>query len=84
MCVSICSSLAVLCVVLAVTCISVISKFLSLGPLISSKIRASQAKNSQAKPSAWEAVQSILSHVVVEMIQSALREEQGWTHWLLC
>jgi hypothetical protein len=47
-------------------CISVIYKFLQLGTLISSKIWASQAKNSQTKPSAWEAVQSIPSHVVVK------------------
>jgi hypothetical protein len=57
---------------------------LEVGTLISSKIRASQAKNSQAKPSAWEAIQSVPSHMVGRVIQSALREEQGWTHLLQC
>jgi hypothetical protein len=47
---------AVLCVILDVMCIYVIYKFLVFGTLISSKIWASQAGNSQAKLSAWEAV----------------------------
>jgi hypothetical protein len=47
----------VLCVVLAVMCICVIEVF-EFGTLISSKIWASQAENSQAKLLAWEAVQA--------------------------
>jgi hypothetical protein len=57
---------------------------LEFGTLINSKIWARQAKKSQAKPSAWEAIQNISSLVVDRVIQSALREEQGWTHSLQC
>jgi hypothetical protein len=53
------------CVGLTVMYIYVIYK------LISSKIWASQAKNSKAKPLAWEAVQASLSHVVNRKTQSA-------------
>jgi hypothetical protein len=62
----------------------VIYKCLKLETLISNKIWESQAENSQAKPPGWEAVQASLSHVVNRKTQSALREEQGWTHLLQC
>jgi hypothetical protein len=72
------------CVVLTAMCICVIYKCLKFDTLISSKTWASQAENSQTKPSAWEAVQASLSHVLNRKTQSALREEKGWTHSLQC
>jgi hypothetical protein len=67
------SCFAVFCVVLAVMCICVIYKFLSLG---------SAARSGQA---AWEAVQKFLnSRVVNRKTQSAFREEQGLSHLLQC
>jgi hypothetical protein len=46
------------CVILTVICNDVIYKCLKSENLFSSKIWASQAENSQAKPLAWEAVQA--------------------------
>jgi hypothetical protein len=84
---SCCTAISVIltaCVVLVAMCICVICKCLKFETLISSKIWASQAENSQAKSPAWETVQGYLSHVVNGKTQSALREEQGWTHSLQC
>ncbi len=84
------SCCAVLCIILAACvgltamCIYVIYKCLKSEILISSKIWASQAENSQAKPLAWEAFQASPSHVVNRKTLSALRKEQGWTHSLWC
>jgi hypothetical protein len=47
------------CLVSVAMCIYVIYKRLKSETLISSKIWASQAENSQAKPPTWEAVQSV-------------------------
>jgi hypothetical protein len=72
------------CVVLAVMCICVIYKFLSLGLWSAAGSGQAKLENSQAKPLAWEAVQA--SHVTwwVKKTRSALRKEQGWTHSLQC
>ncbi len=47
-------------------------------------MNSNQAENSQAKLPAWEAVQASPSNMVNRKTQSALREEQGWTHFLQC
>ncbi len=52
------SCFVVLCVILVVMCICVIYKLLSLGLWSAANICASQAKNNQAKPSAWEAAKA--------------------------
>ncbi len=77
------SCCVVLCV-LAVTYISVIYKFLSLG--LWSAARSGQAKLKLAKPSHRHGKQStsVSYHMVGRIIHSALREEQGWTHSLQC
>ncbi len=55
-----------------------------LGLWIYRKICASQAEDSQAKPSSWEALRSVLkSYGKVNVNQSALGQKPGWTH-LLC
>ncbi len=69
-------------VILTAMCIFVIYKWLKLETVISSKIWASQAENSQAKPPACDAIQASLSQVVNRKTQSALRGEQGWIHLL--
>jgi hypothetical protein len=84
---SCCSVLCIIlaaCVGLTAMCIYVINKCLKSETLINSKIWASQAENSQAKPLAWEAVQASPSHMVNRKTLSALRKEQGWTHSLWC
>jgi hypothetical protein len=68
------SCCAVLCVVLAVMCICVLYKFLSLGPC--SAARSGQAKLKMAKHRhwVWEATQSVYA-TWCKKSQSALREE---------
>ncbi len=66
----------------ALMCIYVIYKCLS-GGRICSRIWASQTKKQPSQAIAGKLL-SVLSHMVSEKTQSALRKDRGWTHSLRC
>jgi hypothetical protein len=70
-------------VILAAMYIYVIYKLFEFGTLISSKIWTSQAKNSQAKASAWEVVERPISHGEQKDLVCFERGAR-WTHSLQC
>ncbi len=49
-----------------------------------SAARSGQAKPKQPSQAAIGKLLSAQPHVMSEKAQSALRKEQGWTHWLRC
>jgi hypothetical protein len=64
---------------LAVTCIYVIYKCLSWAVI---SARSGQAKPKKPSQAIDGKLLRVLTHVTVEITQSALRREQGWTHSL--